>query len=291
MQRYEVPVSKDVVDQVMAAADGAVVKLLQTIYDYVHEDPAAQSQQQIEYQEQQYYDPNAALGHSLGSPIMQHQQQPVAFAAVASPEYMLPGSLPYMQQPYAGSPSAAYQLQQQPPGTSYPPQAAYPSPGLLQQAAGGSWTQQYPVGVQYPTSAPMQQQQQQAGQYPQQMYSTGMAVQMQAAGSSAMPQQVMGNAVQHASAHHPVTFAADQGQPGANMPSIEYDRRPRAVDYKPYTQQDYSSRNYDAKTQKEYWKLGTLGPQIEDEDLQVAAQLQIVRPGDVMLSRSVTKLA
>lgn len=41
------------------------------------------------------------------------------------------------------------------------------------------------------------------------------------------------------------------------------------MEYKPYTQQDYSSRNYDAKMQKEYWKLGTLGPQIEDEDLQV----------------------
>ncbi len=266
------PVSKDDVDQVMAAADGAIVKLLQIIYDYVHEDPAAQSEQQPEYhEEQQYYDPTAVPGYSSGSPTMQLQQQQTSYTSANSPAYMQPSSLPYMQQPYAESPSAAYSHQQQSPGVSYSPGSAYspsspysPS-GVSQQPAGESWPQQYPVGMQY--SSPMAMQQ--APQYSQQMFSAGMPQHMQAPRNDAVPQQMMGNAVQYAAGYQPGGYAPGQDQHEGSMPSIEYDRRPRAVEYKPYTQQDYSSRNYDAKMQKEYWKLGTLGPQIEDEDLQV----------------------
>ena len=284
MQRYDVPVSKDDVDQVMAAADGAIVKLLQTIYDYVHEDPAAQGGQQYEEQDPQYCDPNTAPVY--GSPPSAMQQ--AVFAPVASPEYMQPGSLPYMQQPYTQSQPAAYQPQQQSPGTSYPSGAgdpysarnayspgeayssgnAYSHPGVSQQAAPGNWPQQYPMGMQqYPM--PMQQQ-----QYPQQAYSAGMPQQMQ--GANASPQQMMAPAVQFAAPYQAESYAGEQGV-GGGMPSIEYGKRPRAVDYKPYTQQDYNSRNYDAKTQKEYWKLGTLGPQIEDEDLQVRGDSLSVR--------------
>jgi len=259
-------VSKDDVDQVMAAADGAIVKLLQIIYDYVHEDPAAQSEQQPEYhEEQQYYDPTAMPGYSSGSPTMQLQQQQTSFTSASSPGYMQPGSLPYMQQPYAESPSAAYSHQQQSqgvsysPGSAYSPSSPYSPSGVSQQPAGESWPQQYPAGMQYPSPMAMQQ----APQYSQQMFSAGMPQHMQA------PQQMMGNTVQYAAGYQPGGYTPGQDQHEGSMPSIEYDRRPRAVEYKPYTQQDYSSRNYDAKMQKEYWKLGTLGPQIEDEDLQV----------------------
>ncbi|KAL0055443.1 hypothetical protein WJX82_000533 [Trebouxia sp. C0006] len=208
-KRYDVPVSKDDVDQVMAAADGAIVKLLQIIYNYVHEDPAAQSEQQPEYhEEQQYYHPTAMPGYSSGS--------------------------------------------------AYSPSSPYSPSGVSQQPAGESWPQQYPAGMQYPSPMAMQQ----APQYSQQMFSAGMPHHMQA------PQQMMGNTVQYAAGYQPGGYTPGQDQHEGSMPSIEYDRRPRAVEYKPYTQQDYSSRNYDAKMQKEYWKLGTLGPQIEDEDLQ-----------------------
>ena len=260
------PVSKDDVDQVMAAADGAIVKLLQIIYDYVHEDPAAQSEQQPEYhEEQQYYDPTAVPGYSSESPTMQLQPQQTSFTSSNSPAYMPPGSLPYMQQSYAESPSAAYSHPQQSPGVSYSPGSAYSPSGVSQQPAGGSWPQQYPVGMQYPSPVAMQQ----APQYSQQMFSAGMPQHMQAPHNDAVPQQMMGNAVQYAAGYQPGGYAPGQDQHEGSMPSIEYDRRPRAVEFKPYTQQDYSSRNYDAKMQKEYWKLGTLGPQIEDEDLQV----------------------
>ena len=253
----------------MAAADGAIVKVLQTIYDYVHEDPAAQAGPLSDSQDPQYFDPTAMPDYIPAPAAMQQ----TAFAPAASPEYMQANSLPYMQQSYTQSSPAAFQSQQQAPGTSYSPESAYASgdaysspTGIPQQTSGAGWPQQYPVGMQYPMGMLQQQQQQ---QYAQQQYNVGMQQQqqhMQGAAAGAVPQHMMGSAVQFAAAYPSGSYAAG---PEAGMPSIEYDKRPRAVEYKPYTQQDYSSRNYDAKTQKEYWKLGTLGPQIEDEDLQV----------------------
>lgn len=249
----------------MAAADGAVVKLLQAIYDYVHEDPSAQAATQEDLQNSQYYGPDVAP--SAGSPEAFQEAQ---CSSSGAPAFMQADMLPYMQQPYTSPPGAAYHEQQ-------PTSTSYSNLGAGQQGAVTGWPPQYPAGsMQYPMSA-------QQHAYSQQAYAQAPA---QYAQQSAFAQQPMGQyTMQHmqtASTSMPphqmaaptVHFAGQQQayelghSPEASMPSIEYDKRPRAVDYKPYTLQDYSSRNFDAKRQ-DYWKLGTLGPQIEDEDLQV----------------------
>ena len=272
MQRYDVPVSREDVEHVMAAADGAVVILLQAIYDYVHEDPAAQATTQEDLQYSQQYDPNGAPDAVAAS----ESYQDAGYSQIASPSFMQPGALPYMQQPYGEAPNAAYE-KQQPASTSYSQFAA------PQQGAAASWPQQYPIGsAQYPMTAQQPAYSQQAyaqapgysqqstyaqqpvSLYSPQPYSAGLPQHMQTVGASLAAGQTAGPSVQFAAQQQAYDFA--QG-PEPSMPSIEYDKRPRAVDYKPYTQQDYSSRNYDAKRQ-DYWKLGTLGPQIEDENLQ-----------------------
>ena len=258
VQRYDVPISQDDADQVMAAADGAIVKVLQAIYDYVHEDAEAQAAQQ--QAEPHDVEQDNAAADAYGQ-LPSAMQQP-AYSPAAAPQYMQPGSLPYMQQPFAQPLPAAYPPHQQPaasyfPGTAYPPGSGFYPPGPSQQGATAGWPQQ---------QMPMQQAQQ--AQHAQQMYMSnqGMPQHMQhVAGMGAEAYQGMPQTMQIGTSYH-----ADPNLHGeTGVPSIEYDRRPRAVTYKPYTQQDYSSRNYDAKTQKEYWQLGTLGPQIEDEDLQV----------------------
>ncbi|KAK9823517.1 hypothetical protein WJX72_003356 [[Myrmecia] bisecta] len=50
-------------------------------------------------------------------------------------------------------------------------------------------------------------------------------------------------------------------------PTIEFDRRPRTVQFKPYTAKDYQMKDYDPKHQRNYWTLGTLGAEREDEEL------------------------
>ena len=268
MQRYDVPVSKDDVERVMAAADGAVLKLLQAIYDYVHEDPSAQAATQEDSQYSQYYDPNAAPSASSPEAFQEAQCSPSDAHA-----FLQPGMLPYMQQPYASPPGAAYHEQQ-------PTNTFYPHTGANQQDGVVCWPPQYPTAsMQYPTAAQQPAYSQQAyeqvpAQYAQQssfaqqsmsQYSSGMMQHMQPASSSMPPHHMAAPTLQFAAQQQ--TYELGHS-PETSMPSIEYDKRPRAVEYKPYTLQDYSSRNFDAKRQ-DYWKLGTLGPQIEDEDLQV----------------------
>ena len=43
------------------------------------------------------------------------------------------------------------------------------------------------------------------------------------------------------------------------LPRIEFDRQPRAVDYKPYSLREYQ----DCKQDAGYWTLGTLGPDFQ----------------------------
>ena len=266
MQRYDVPVSKDDVERVMAAADGAVVKVLQAIYDYVHEDPTAQAATQ---QDSQYsHDPNAAPGANSSEAFQEAQCSPSG-----APAFMQPRMLPYMQQPYASPPGAAYH-EQQPNSTFHPHTVANQQDGAL------SWAPQYPTAsMQYPMTAQQPAYSQQAygqvpaqyaqqssfAQQPMSQYSSGMMQHMQPASNSIPPHHLAAPTVQFAAQQQAYELGHS---PEASMPSIEYDKRPRAVEYKPYTLQDYSSRNFDAKRQ-DYWKLGTLGPQIEDEDLQV----------------------
>ncbi|KAL3139622.1 hypothetical protein ABBQ38_003939 [Trebouxia sp. C0009 RCD-2024] len=280
-KRYDVPVSKEDVDQVMAAADGAVVKVLQAIHDYVHEDPSAQAASQEEAQYSQYYNPNTAP--DVGSPEGFQEAQ---CSPSVSPTFVQPGMLPYMQQPYASSPTVQYS-EHQPPSTSY-----------FQPAAAPGWPVQYPrASMQYPVPAQQPAHTQQAyaqvpahyaqqsffAQQPVSQYSSNMMQHMQTASTSVPAQHMATPAEQFAAQQQ----AYDLGQnPDATMPSIEYDKRPRVVDYKPYTQQDYSSRNFDAKRQ-DYWKLGTLGPQIEDEDLQVVHLGLLCGPPDFASLRSV----
>ena len=271
MQRYDVPISKDLVERVMAAADSAIVELLLTVYDYVHEDPAAQAPPQDDLQYPEYFDPNAVSAPTSAAEAYQGAD----FSPNALPTFLPPGSLPYVQQPHPDAATAAYDVQQ-------PVSSSFAKASLPQQGTTSGWppgpvgpthyampAQQLAYSQQaYAEASPYSQQssyaQQPVGMYSAQPYPMGMQQHMQAA-NTAMPHHMTPHTVLFAAQQQP--FEAGQGAE-ASMPSIEFDRRPRVTEYKPYTQQDYSSRNYDAKRQ-DYWKLGTLGPQIEDEDLQV----------------------
>eukprot|EP00803_Ostreobium_quekettii_P010483 evm.model.scf_155.10 EVM.evm.TU.scf_155.10 scf_155:123063-125253(+) len=57
------------------------------------------------------------------------------------------------------------------------------------------------------------------------------------------------------------------GTTEALEPSLEFDRRPRPLEFAPYTQQDFWAMNYDSKRQKGYWQLGKLGPDLETQGL------------------------
>lgn len=66
--------------------------------------------------------------------------------------------------------------------------------------------------------------------------------------------------------------APPQDQQWGESPTIEYDKRPRPVEFAPYTAKDYQEREYDSK-QREYWTLGKLGgPAPDDEALQVGPE-------------------
>lgn len=259
------PVSKDDVERVMAAADGAVVKVLQAIHDYVHEDPSTQAAAQEDLQYPQYYIPSGAADMTSPEAFQEPQCSPSMSPACLQPgvlPYMQPGMSPYMLQPYALSPTTE-SSGHQPTSTSDSQTGAAPA----------GWPLQYPVAPMQQPSYSQQAYAQAPAQYAQQSYfaqqpasQVGAGMQhMQSASTSVPPQHMATPAVQFAEQQQAYELGHS---PEVSMPSIEYDKRPRAVDYKPYTQQDYSSRNFDAKRQ-DYWKLGTLGPQIEDEDLQV----------------------
>ena len=78
---------------------------------------------------------------------------------------------------------------------------------------------------------------------------------------------------------------ARQQAPHQQQVTIEYDKRPRPVRFTPYTHEDYVQRNYDSKTQKGYWALGSLGPGNEDQELLVRNTISF--DGDTFSGRPV----
>jgi hypothetical protein len=63
-------------------------------------------------------------------------------------------------------------------------------------------------------------------------------------------------------------------QPGgtaAEADSLTYSRKPRAVEYQPYSLKDLGDKNWDVKKTEGYWELGRLGPE-ETEELQAKVQ-------------------
>lgn len=288
LQRYSIAIAEEDTEEVMAAASGAIVRVLQTIYEYVHEDPAAH---QVDPDSLPLGTEQSAL-YSQSSSAQESLQQAMY---AQQPQYPVQQSLQPGSHPYAEQLSQPY-LQQ--PAPAYPPQvtpaqwqqasSAYRSPlsmpwqaeGIPAHAPINQWQQSYAavqpftspqqpfvnqpsVSFQQPVASqqPCPQQQPYLGQQQyafQQTYSTG---QTQSTAPAMQFSNPYADQYQHGG---PVQTAASAG-----APSIEYDRRPRPIDYRPYTQQDYVSRNYDAKSQ-EYWQLGTLGAQIDNEDLQVS---------------------
>ncbi|GMH37177.1 hypothetical protein BSKO_05050 [Bryopsis sp. KO-2023] len=65
-----------------------------------------------------------------------------------------------------------------------------------------------------------------------------------------------------------VGHSAMMGAKFSEEPNLEYDKKPRQVDFKPYTQEDFRAMNYDVKAQKQYWQLGKLGPDLENPEIQ-----------------------
>lgn len=286
MQRYAIDISEQDTEEVMAAANGAIVKVLQTVHDYVHEDSSAQQADPVGMQPSGY-DPNAAyiptaeaaqdaMQHNPGYDYpptqydMHQALQPPQQDLQYYPEHL---SQPYMQQQIAAYPSQAPPGLMQPLHSPYGHNVGRPIQGYHPDTHYDSTT-----AVSTPVMPPLGQHVQWQPPYTelqpvahQQPFAMGYMQDMAAAADASQGIQYGADySGQYSNA------AAVRGHTVASTsaPSIEYDRRPRPVDYKPYTQQDYTSRNYDAKSQKEYWQLGTLGAQIDDEDLQVLLFLQ-----------------
>ena len=313
LQRYSIAITEEDTEEVMAAANGAIVRVLQTVYDYVHEDPSAHEvdPESLPPEADQSAAPNAMYSQTSSAP----ESMPQAIYA-QEPQYPVQQSLhagshpyaehlpqPYLQQPVPAYPPQAASAQWQQAASAYGPPLAMSgqAQGIPAHAPINQWQQSYAAVQPFPspqqpfmhqpsvsfqqplaTQQPFPQQQPYLRQQPythQQGYSAG---QLQSTVTGAMQYSIAcADQYQHGG---PVQTPASAG-----APSIEYDRRPRPVEYRPYTQQDYVSRNYDAKSQKEYWQLGTLGAQIDNEDLPVSlfvlmALLVSVVPGEQHLS-------
>lgn len=57
----------------------------------------------------------------------------------------------------------------------------------------------------------------------------------------------------------------------SRMPTLAFDRKPRPVDFRPFTQEDFRQKNFDAKHAAKYWELGVLRP-VPDEALETKQQ-------------------
>lgn len=282
LQKYAIDISEQDAEDVMAAANGAIVKVLQTVHDYVHEDPSAQ-QADAGSMQPVVYDPATASAQAAMQPPgydyppMQYSMQQAVQASQQEFQYHPDQHLhPYPQQQVAAYPSQIPAAQMQFMQSPYGHNIGRPMQGYPEDTPYGALP-----NVQAPVMLPMAQHQQ--WQQPhaelqpfshQQPYAVGYTQDMAAAAAAGVSQGAQYGAD---SGGQSLNAAAARGHTAASTsaPSIEYDRRPRPVDYKPYTQQDYASRNYDAKNQAEYWQLGTLGPQIDDEDLQVPPPCRI----------------
>lgn len=65
----------------------------------------------------------------------------------------------------------------------------------------------------------------------------------------------------------------EAAQPEASpLPSIEFDKAPRPVEWRPYSFADYRQRNFDPKQAGKYWALGGLGPARPPGDAEWQAQ-------------------
>lgn len=53
----------------------------------------------------------------------------------------------------------------------------------------------------------------------------------------------------------------------AEEANLAYSKQPRAVEYEPYTMEEFKSKPYNAKQQK-YWELGKIGPDLETDELR-----------------------
>lgn len=55
---------------------------------------------------------------------------------------------------------------------------------------------------------------------------------------------------------------------GTPVGELAFSKKPRAVDYQPYSLKDFEEKNYDVKKAAGYWELGRLGPDLETQELQ-----------------------
>ena len=302
MQKYSIAISEQDAEDVMAAATGAIVEVLQTVYDYVHEDPSAQPTDpdsmpspsydptsahspaaagQQPMQQATYGDPHCGMQQAMQFPADPSQLYPQQFAQPYDPQQIAaysgqaaPARFQTVDSPYVHN--IGRPIQTFPTGNLYSNTAGQTST-MPTQHQSVQWQQPYAdmqPGLQHQSYAPGHMHDVPAATaFPGMQFEPGYAWQYQAMGQYQAAGQYQATG-QHQAAGQYQAAGQFQAAPvhtaaSTSAPSIEYDRRPRPVEYKPYTQQDYASRNYDAKSQKEYWQLGTLGAQIDDEDLQV----------------------
>ena len=76
-----------------------------------------------------------------------------------------------------------------------------------------------------------------------------------AAETSGQQQQPQGSSSSALAATAAAEAAAAAGQSQRQPPSIEYDKVPRPVEWRPYSFADYRQRNYDFKQQAKYWQV------------------------------------
>ena len=80
-------------------------------------------------------------------------------------------------------------------------------------------------------------------------------------------------------AHIPLTGGSPAGcSSSSGAGDLAYSRKPRNVEYQPYSQKEFEDRNYDVKKAAGYWQLGRLGPDLETQELQAKVS-SIRQPG------------
>lgn len=81
----------------------------------------------------------------------------------------------------------------------------------------------------------------------------------------------------YAAAGYGGMYGNQQGPPGRGQEQeqepeeregLPYSRKPRPVDFQPYSQKDFEEKEYNVKKNRGYYELGRLGPDLESEELQ-----------------------
>uniref|UniRef100_A0A7R9YU19 Calponin-homology (CH) domain-containing protein n=1 Tax=Chlamydomonas euryale TaxID=1486919 RepID=A0A7R9YU19_9CHLO len=287
-KRKRIPVEKALVDRVVAADGDAAVELLQTIYSFIQQsnaDTAAVAHPanagyssygactsdsgaahangrdfipQHQYQGQYVHGMSGGMGYAAASRADGYVQVMGAYDSGNGPGVYSPEMLAEIQgmQQQQLAQQRLYHVTAGQHGYAMPfvmgsaPDPAGPGMPYPSQHAAGSAAGGYAGPVAYSSAT-----------------QNGMGYAAIAGGGGYAASQGYGAADGYAYAQESCAEAASHERP--ELKGIAYSRKPRAVDFQPYSAKDFQDKEYNIKQPgKAYWELGRLGADLESEELQ-----------------------